>query len=258
MRRGAWLMTAGALAVITVATAATPAAAQSIAGRVDAVRDGTVQLTFATKPGVCGDGRGGVWMQEGNRAFNVNTDRQFQTCVMGPLLVSIGRADGQTVSIRECVACRARAEGTSLGEVPAADAARYLLSLARSLAGRNADDAISAAAFADAGNLAPEFKRLIQDESATTGARKQALFWLGQTGESTEDLIDLDASLKGESLRDHYTFVLSQRRDDPAIRKLIDIARRDPDSHVRKQAMFWLGQTHDPQAIQFFKDILRP
>jgi len=254
MRRGAWLMTAGALAVIPVATSAT---AQSIAGRVDAVRDGTVQMTFATRPGVCGDGRGGVWMQDGQRGFYMNGDRQF-SCMTGPVLVSIGRADGQTVSLRECVACRSRgADGTSLGDVPAVEAARYLLSLARSLAGRNADDAISAAAFADAGNLAPEFKRLIQDESATTGARKQALFWFGQTGESTQDLVDLDPSLKGSTLREQYTFVLSQRRDDAAIHKLIEIARRDPDSHVRKQAMFWLGQSRDPQAIQFFKDILR-
>ena len=254
MRTTAWLVTASALVVTTVAGTAT---AQSIAGRVDAVRDGTVQMTFATRPGLCGDGRGGVWMQDGNRGFTINSGRQFD-CVMGPVLVTIGRADGQTVSIRQCVACRSRsADGASIGDVPAGDAARYLLSLARSLAGRNADDAIAAAAFADAGNLAPDFKRLIQDDGATTNARKQALFWLGQTGEATQDLVDLDASLKGDALRDQYTFVLSQRRDEPSMHKLIDIARRDPDSHVRKQAMFWLGQSHDPQAIQFFKDILR-
>ena len=252
MRSGAWLVAASALAVTTVAKSAT---AQSIASRIDAVRDGTLQMVFATRPGVCGDGRGGVSMQDGIRTFNMNTDRQF-SCVPGPEVVTVGRADGQTVSIRQCVACRPRPDGTSLGEVPASEAARYLLSLARSLAGRNADDAISAAAFADAGNLAPEFKRLIQDESATTGARKQALFWFGQTGESAQDLVDLDASLQGETLRDQYTFVLSQRRDDSSLHKLIDIARRDPSSHVRKQAMFWLGQSRDPQAIQFFKDIL--
>jgi hypothetical protein len=246
-------MTASALAVVTVATDAT---AQSLASRVERVRDGNVAMTFATRPGVCGDGRGGVWTQDGTRSFDVS-DRRF-TCIAGPVEVTIGRADGQTVSIRQCVACRTRAaDGPSLGEVPAAAAAKYLLSIARTLAGRNADDAITAAAFADAGNLAPDFKRLIQDESATNGARKQALFWLGQTGESTQDLIDLDGSLKSENLRDQYTFVLSQRRDDPSIDKLMAIARRDPNSHVRKQAMFWLGQSRDPRAIQFFKDILR-
>jgi hypothetical protein len=38
---------------------------------------------------------------------------------------------------------------------------------------------------------------------------------------------------------------------------LIDIARHDSDFGVRKQAMFWLGQSHEPRALQFFKDILR-
>ncbi len=51
--------------------------------------------------------------------------------------------------------------------------------------------------------------------------------------------------------------MLSQRRDDPSLDKLIDIARRDPDTQVRKKAMFWLGQSRDPRAVQFFKDILR-
>jgi hypothetical protein len=223
------------------------------------VRDGTVQMTFPARPGVCGDGRGGVWMQDRNGSQTFTMDGRNFVCVVGPVRVTLGRADGQTVSIRECVACPAagRNDGNSLGGVPAAEAARYLLALARTVGGRNADDAISAAAFADAGNLAPEFKRLIQDENATIGARKQALFWFGQTGESTQDLIGLDASLEGETLRRQYAFVLSQRRDDPSIDKLMELARRDPDFDVRKQAMFWLGQSRDPRAIQFFKEILR-
>jgi hypothetical protein len=129
--------------------------------------------------------------------------------------------------------------------------------MARTLGGRNADEAVAAAALADAGDLTADFTRLIKDERATLSARKQALFWFGRTGESTQALIDLDSSLQGATLRDHYTFVLSQRRDDPALDKLMDLARHDPDAHVRKQAMFWLGQSHDARAIQFFKDILR-
>lgn len=252
MRAIAWLVTTSTLVVATVASEAT---AQTLASRVDAVRDGTVQMTFPTRPGVCGDGRGGVWIQDNgyNAGFN---DRR---CIVGPVRVTIGRADGQTVSIRQCVACltSGMADGTNIGEVGATEAARYLLSVARTSGGRNADDAITAAVFSDAGNLAPEFTQLIRDDNATLQARKQALFWLGQTGESTQDLIGLDASLKGEALREHYTFVLSQRRDDPSLDKLMDLARRDPDTSVRKQAMFWLGQSHDPRAVQFFKDILR-
>ena len=248
-------MTVGALTVIA---AATSAAAPTIASRVDAVRDGTVQMAFPTRPGVCGDGSGNVWIQDGDRVMSWGR-RDGYTCVVGPVRVSIGRTDGQTVSIRKCVACRTStmADGTNLGDVSAGDAARYLIGLARTMGGRNVDEALSAAAFADAGNLAPDFVRLIRDDNATVHGRKEALFWLGQTGESTRELVALDDALKARELREQYTFVLSQRRDDPSLDKLIDLARRDPDMKIRKQAMFWLGQSKDPRAIQFFKDVLR-
>jgi hypothetical protein len=257
MRSIAWLATTTAIVVATVAAGATDATAQTLAGRIDAVRDGTVQMTFRTRPGVCGDGRGSVWIQDNDRNMGIG-DRAYR-CVVGPVRVTIGRADGQTVSIRQCVACSTTgmADGANIGEVNATEAARYLLAFARTSGGRNADDAIAAAAFSDAGNLGPELTQLIRDESATQQARKQALFWLGQTGESTQDLIGLDGSLKSEGLREQYTFVLSQRRDDPSLDKLMDIARRDPNTQVRTQAMFWLGQSHDARAVQFFKDILR-
>lgn len=246
----------GATIFAAVTTAAT-AGAQTIASRIDAVRDGTVQMSFPARPGVCGDGRGSIWIQDGDRVIAFG-DRS-RPCISGPVRVSIGRADGQTVSIRKCVACRTTgmSDGVDLGDVSATEASRYLLGVARTIAGRNADDAIDAAAFSDAGDLTPEFTRLIADDNATLQARKQALFWFGQLGESTKALVALDGSLKGAGLREHYTFVLSQRRDDPALDKLMDIARRDPDVAVRKQAMFWLGQSHDPRAVQFFKDVLR-
>jgi hypothetical protein len=38
--------------------------------------------------------------------------------------------------------------------------------------------------------------------------------------------------------------------------KLIDIARNNRNPEVRKQAIFWLGQSNDPRATQFFEDIL--
>ena len=245
------------MTALVVTTGATRGAAQTIASRVDAVRDGTVQMTFPARPNVCGDGRGSVWIQDGDRTMTFGN--RGYSCIVGPVRVTIGRADGQTVSVRKCVACRTSgmADGVDLGDVSADDAARYLIAFARTSGARNADEAISAAAFSDAGNLSPDFARLVRDDNATVEARKQALFWLGQLGESTQELVALDGSIKGSTLREHYTFVLSQRRDDPSLDKLIDIARRDSDSGVRKQAMFWLGQSRDPRAIQFFRDVLR-
>jgi hypothetical protein len=39
---------------------------------------------------------------------------------------------------------------------------------------------------------------------------------------------------------------------------LIDTARRNRNPVVRKQAMFWLGQSNDPRALSFFEEVLKP
>jgi hypothetical protein len=117
---------------------------------------------------------------------------------------------------------------------------------------------MSGAVFANAADLSPELSRLVRDRDAGIETRKQALFWFGQGNAPTKDLVRLYDSLDARSLREHFTFVVSQRRDDEAVDKLIDIARTDRDSQIRKQAMFWLGQTKHPRAIKFFHDVLVP
>jgi hypothetical protein len=38
---------------------------------------------------------------------------------------------------------------------------------------------------------------------------------------------------------------------------LIGVAKNHKSYEVRKQAMFWLGQSHDPRALAFFEDVLK-
>jgi hypothetical protein len=246
-------------AVATLAACAFGAsglAGQSLATRVDAVRDGRVLITFAARPGVCGDAQGGTWIRSSRMMYS-SGDRQY-VCIAGPVRVAIGRADAQNVSVRKWVGGRWSAAGSDvdLGEVSAPDAAHFLLNVAHTLGGNGAGEAISAAAFADAPNLSPDLTRLIRDDAATLEARKQALFWLGQSDFPTADLVRMRETLKPFGLREHYTFVLSQRHDDTAIDGLIDVARHDADPEIRKRAMFWLGQTREPKAIKFLQDIL--
>lgn len=254
MSRASWLATA---TMLTVAVA-NRSAAQSIAGRVDAVRDGTVGMTFPTRPGVCGDGRGSIWTTHGDGVWVSGS--YTHNCVAGPVRVTMSRSRGETVTIRKCVACFDRElakPDVDLGDVSPSEAAKYLLGAARSTSRKNADEAISAAVFADAGNITPDLARLVRDEDTMTETRKQALFWLGQSDdEATGDLIKVYETLRPQELRNHFTFVLSQRRDDQSVDKLIDIARSDSDVKVRKQALFWLGQSKDPKAIKFFRDVL--
>lgn len=246
-------MTRGALLAALVAGSVHAAAAQSLAARIDAVRDGTVRLTYPARPGVCGDGGGGVSVTGRH-----DVDGWTRRCENGPVRVAIGRERGQSVSVRKYVGGRwsASPDATDLGAADAAEAARYLLSIAPSLAAHNASEAVTAAAIADAPSLAPELERLVRDDRATIEARKDALFWLGESDADSRDLVRLYDGLQPFELREHFTFVLSQRHEDAAVDKLIAIARTDPDLEIRKKAMFWLGQSRDAKALQFFHDIL--
>jgi hypothetical protein len=216
-----------------------------------------VSMRFAARPNVCGDGNGSVWVQ-GNGNRWVSDGRHV--CINGPVVVRIGRSDGQTISVRKSVGMRMNASRTDadLGDVSPDDAARYLISLGHSIGGGSADEALSAAGMAAASDLSTEFRGVVRDENAPISARRTALFWLGQTDTPTTVLVNLDGELESRTLREQYTFVLSQRDDDAAMRKLMDIARTDRDADIRKKAMFWLGQSKDPAVTKFFKDILTP
>lgn len=58
-------------------------------------------------------------------------------------------------------------------------------------------------------------------------------------------------------MKKRAVFALSQLPRDEGVPLLIDVARRHTNPVVRKQAMFWLGQSKDPRALEFFAEILR-
>jgi len=89
--------------------------------------------------------------------------------------------------------------------------------------------------------------------------RKQALFWLGQrAGKRSLEVLGnvVEKSDDDTEVQKQAVFAISQRPKDEAVPLLIKIARTHPKAAVRKQAMFWLGQTGDERALEFFKEIL--
>lgn len=86
--------------------------------------------------------------------------------------------------------------------------------------------------------------------------RKQALFWAGQSGAPLEDIVGLYGKVTDNEMKEQIIFVLSQRKESAAIDKLIDIAKNDPNSELRKKALFWVGQSHDPRAAEVLQSIL--
>jgi len=51
-------------------------------------------------------------------------------------------------------------------------------------------------------------------------------------------------------------FALSQLPKDEGIPQLIQVARTNRNPEVRKQAIFWLGQSNDPRALSFIEEIV--
>jgi HEAT repeat protein len=95
-----------------------------------------------------------------------------------------------------------------------------------------------------------------RDTSQSSEMRKQALFWAGQGGVSIAELTKLYAGIPDREMREQLIFVYSQRDEPAALDKLIEIAKGDSSSDLRKRALFWLGQSEDSRAVQALQEII--
>ena len=87
--------------------------------------------------------------------------------------------------------------------------------------------------------------------------RKKALFWAGQQRRFDVNLLlPLYDKITDQDLKEHFIFVLSERRESAATDKLIDIARHDKDREMRKKALFWLAQKNDPRVKALLLEII--
>jgi len=252
--------------LILACSAASTLGAQSIADRVSRAGDGTVRMTFATRPEICGRGgsisRGNNWRNnygDNDRSRDVEWD---YACDYGPGRLVLEKRDGEIVALRFVVGGRWRPAGsgvTDIGTVPAKQAADYLVSLASKLPGKAGRDAIFPATVADSAAVWPALIRLARDEERPRETRKQAVFWLGQAaGDAATaglDSLSRDSDIDRE-VQKQVVFALSQRPRDEGIPILIRVARTHRDPEVRRDAVFWLGQSNDPRAIALFEDLL--
>ena len=94
------------------------------------------------------------------------------------------------------------------------------------------------------------------DENEGIEARKQALFWAGQSGGNVADLIALYGRMQNREMKEQLIFVYSQRNERAAVDKLLDIARNDSDREMRKKALFWLSQSNDPRVGDLLQEII--
>lgn len=87
--------------------------------------------------------------------------------------------------------------------------------------------------------------------------RRSALMWLAQlageraVAEIEDALGDPDTEIKRAAV-----FALSQLPPDRGVPLLIALVREHPNPEVRKQALFWLGQTGDERTLALIEELL--
>ena len=99
---------------------------------------------------------------------------------------------------------------------------------------------------------------IAKDRNEDIELRKQALFFAGNAGATTDDLLAVYNSFPDDpEMRQHMLVVLGQRSSDPAaVTHLLEIARTEKDPELRKMALFWLSQSDDPRATKLLEDLL--
>jgi len=240
---------------------ATSGTAQSLAQRVAGAPDGAVRFAFAARPGVTGDGHRTIrWScEDGDCGRQLDEGSSRAPCDTGPVRVTLTVRGGTVRAAHVAVGAQRRADGTDLGRVPSAEAAPYLLALARAAPDRVGREAVFAAALADSVSVWPDLLALARDPAIARETRRAAVFWVGQAAEqaATRGLAELvDRSDTDREVQEAAVFALSQRPADEGVPTLIRVARTHRDPEVRRRAMFWLGQSGDPRVLAFFEELL--
>ncbi|HLK20279.1 MAG TPA: HEAT repeat domain-containing protein [Bryobacteraceae bacterium] len=90
--------------------------------------------------------------------------------------------------------------------------------------------------------------------------RGQALFWLAQrAGQKIAEtaINDAIANDPETEVKKKAVFALTQMSAGEGVPLLIQVVRTNKNPEVRKQAMFWLGQSKDDRALSFIEEVLK-
>ncbi len=159
------------------------AACQSVDRLVASAGDGTVQFHFAAREGVCGNGRNFYRASETGyySSYSIGMGGD-DSCAKGPVRAVIVRVGREIVKIETYAGPLASdpEDGKDLGVVSARDAAAYLVSLAGTLDGRPARDAMQPAMLADSAVVTPQLTQLARDPMRARDVRSSAISWLAR------------------------------------------------------------------------------
>ena len=257
------------LSALALLACAVPAASQTLERRVAAAGDNPVQFHFAARPGVCGDGRNFLHVDDDGWYGSYYSDGgRAQPCEAGPVRVVIVRAGRDVVKVETYAGPIVADPGAAqdLGAVPAREAVAYLLSVAASAEGRPARDALLPAILADSAVVTPALVQIAKDQGRGRDLRKSAISWLarrraepGGVGASgiakALDQIVRDRT-ENESVRQQAMNTISRFDRGEGTPTLIGFAG-ESDHWIAKQAFQTLARSGDPRARQYVREAVK-
>jgi hypothetical protein len=120
------------------------------------------------------------------------------------------------------------------------------------------DTALHAISLHAEASAAPALVKIAR-ENPSPRVRGKALFWLASSAQRAIANDEIARALEQDpetEVKRSAVFALSRLPAGEGVPKLMELARSHPNPEVRKQAMFWLGQSQDPRAVDFFERIL--
>jgi hypothetical protein len=249
------------VALLTIATAAPHASAQSLANRIAAASDRSVQFSFPARPGVCGDGRTYISTGSGNFYGSFSTNASDQ-CLAGPVRVVADLADRNIIALRTYVGgpvAAAETGVTNLGVVTSAEAADYLIGVAARADGRVGRDAIFAALLGENVDLSSRLLDIGRDQNRPLETRRAALSGLARSDSRELDrnasaLVQIATNEKDvQGVRTTALSALSRLDHGAGVQPLVQLASANLNSWVGREAMNVLARSGDPRARQFLR-----
>lgn len=257
-------MRASGVAVAIVSFAASSAAAQSLGARVTS-SDGVVQIVYPSRPSACGDGVSFIgnvfgrstWYSD-NASFGGRHGWYEQSCIHGPARVAATVVNGEITRLRVFVGpVPASTTNQRILTVSAPEAGGWLADLAAGSSVRVATDAMLPLALADGVDPWTSLISIARNADRPLGVRRAALTWLAIGVNEHLGLADEMPASDDDEMRKQAVFVLSQRPRSESVPELIDLARTAKRPVIRREAIFWLGQTGDMRAADVYAELLK-
>ena len=231
---------------------------------------GTRTVAFSTRarPDACGDGRTSfsdglsgprTRFYDGILLTHAPWDTHLAPCEPGQLRVSVRIVEGVPSWLRVAVGPLPVLGDTvlDLGTVPTREAGAWLQSLARTGEGRASTDALLPIVLVDSFPRWDVLTAAARDTTRLLRYRRRASDLLARaaSGVLPGESVDDDAA----NYRREAVYALARRteKSEDPVPQLLDIARTNAHRDARVAALYSLGQTGDPRAVELFASMLR-